>query len=77
MGSSGNVFIYLRGTAAIGSNKGMLAVEQEIEELVRLRDLKKEELQKEIVDYQTLVDKINLNINKIPKSEADIEKMLG
>jgi len=77
MGSTGNVFIYLKGTASIGNNKGMEAVEKEKNRLTEELKQKKEELIKQIETIQEEYNFIQENIGKIPKSKSDIEKMLG
>jgi hypothetical protein len=77
MGSTGNVFIYLKGTASIGNHKGMEAVEKEKNRLTDELKQKKEELIKQIETIQEEYNFIQENIGKIPKSKSDIEKMLG
>ena len=77
MGSSGNVFIYLKGTASIGDNKGMEEVKSEKSRLLNEFEIKKEELIKQIDIIRQEGHFISENISKIPKSKSDIEKMLG
>lgn len=77
MGSSGNVFIYLKGTASIGNNKGLEDVKNEETRLLNEFELKKEELKKQIDILREESQFITDNIDKIPKSKSEIEKMLG
>ena len=77
MGSSGNVFIYLKGTASIGNNKGMEDVKKEETRLFDEFEQKKVELKKQIENIQEDYNFIQENIGKIPQSKSDIEKMLG
>ena len=77
MGSTGNVFIYLKGTASIGNNKGMEEVEKEQNRLTEELKQKKEELIKQVETIQEEYNFVQENINKIPKSKSEIEKMLG
>lgn len=77
MGSTGNVFIYLKGTASIGNNKGMKDVENEEARLFNEFEFKKEELNKQIDNLREESQFLTDNIGKIPKSKSDIEKMLG
>ena len=77
MGSSGNVFIYLKGTASIGDNNGMEEVKREKSRLLNEFEVKKEELTKQIQIIQEEYNFIQENIGKIPKSKSEIEKMLG
>jgi len=77
MGSSGNVFIYLKGTASIGDNSGMEEIKSEKSRLLNEFEVKKEELTKQIQIIQEEYNFIQENIGKIPKSKSEIEKMLG
>lgn len=77
MGSTGNVFIYLKGTASIGNNKGLEDVKNEETRLLNEFELKKEELKKQIDILRKESQFITNNIDKIPKSKSEIEKMLG
>ena len=77
MGSSGNVFIYLKGTASIGDNKGMEEVKSEKSRLLNEFEIKKEKLIKQINIIKEESQFITDNINKIPQYKSDIEKMLG
>ena len=77
MGSSGNVFIYLKGTASIGDNNGMEEVKREKSRLLNEFEIKKEELIKQIDIIRQEGHFISENISKIPRSKSDIEKLLG
>ena len=55
MGSSGNVFIYLKGTASIGNNKGMEDVKKEETRLFDEFEQKKVELKKQIEKQKKLL----------------------
>ena len=77
MGSSGNVFIYLKGTASIGDNKGMEEVKSEKSRLLNDFEIKKEKLIKQINIIKEESQFITDNINKIPQYKSDIEKLLG
>ena len=77
MGSSGNVFIYLKGTASVGNNKGIEDVNYEKERLLNEFEIKKEKLIKQINIIKEESQFITDNINKIPQYKSDIEKLLG
>ena len=77
MGSSGNVFIYLKGTASIGKNRGMEETEIESIRLLNELEQKKEEIKKQLDTIQKDYNFIQDNIDKIPKSKSEIEKKLG
>jgi hypothetical protein len=77
MGSSGNVFIYLKGTASVGDNKGMEEVKIEKSRLLNDFEIKKEKLIKQINIIKEESQFITDNINKIPQYKSDIEKLLG
>jgi hypothetical protein len=53
IGTSGNVFIYLRGTAAIGENKAMVETIKENENQEKLRTKQLKEKEKEIEELKT------------------------
>ena len=69
MGSSGNVFIYMRGTAANGDNKEVLKVKKEQEQKIELISKEIEEIKIELKD---LISKANL----IPQSIKEIKDKL-
>ena len=77
LGSSGNVFIYLKGTASIGNNKEMLKADEEEIKLLTERNKQKEEIENKNLAIQKRYDFINQNYKKIPASKSDIEKILG
>ena len=77
LGSSGNVFIYLKGTAAVGDNKEMHKAINEEEELLAKRELQKQEIEAKIETIQKKYQFIIENDEKIPSNPSDIEKMLG
>ena len=77
MGSSGNVFIYLKGTASIGDNKGMEEVKSEKSRLLNEFEIKKQELIKQIEIIQEEYNFTQENIGKIPQYKSDIKKLLG
>lgn len=77
MGSTGNVFIYLKGTASIGDNSNMEDIKSEKSRLLNEFEVKKEELIKQIRIIQEEYDFSNKNVSKIPKSKSEIEKLLG
>lgn len=77
LGSSGNVFIYLKGTASIGNNCEMLKAEEKEVKLLTERNKRKKEIENRILVIQKKYDFIAENYNKIPSSKPDIEKMLG
>jgi hypothetical protein len=70
IGSSGNVFIYMRGTAAVGENSVLVnALEEakkEIEDIERNLKIKKES-----------IEHLQEVKGKIPKSPKEIKKFLG
>ena len=70
LGSSGSVFLYLRGTAAIGENK-------ELEE--ELKQAKNEliEYEKSIQDKLDEIKELQGNLKKIPKSPKEIDELLS
>jgi len=69
MGSSGNVFIYMRGTACKGENEGVLTAEKQY-----LETLKKKE--KELALLKEKRNKLKENLSKIPQSKKDIATLL-
>ena len=77
LGSSGNVFIYLKGTAAVGENKEMYKAIDEEEELLAKRQAQKQEIEAKIETIQKRHQFIIDNYKKIPSSQSEIEKMLG
>jgi hypothetical protein len=77
MGATGNVFIYLKGTASIGDNKGIEDVKNEEAKLLKEFELKKGELKKQLDVLKEDWQFVNDNIDKIPRTKSDIEKMLG
>lgn len=79
MGSSGNVFIYLKGTAAIGNNNRMNSFKKEVKTLLDEFEQKKVELKKEIEIIQKDCQLIKDNIEKIPQSKfkSEIKRKLG
>ena len=77
LGSSGNVFIYLKGTAAVGENKEMHKAINEEEELSAKRELQKQEIEAKIESIQKRYQFIIENYKKIPSKISDIERLLG
>ena len=69
MGSSGNVFIYMRGTAADGDNKEVLKVKKEQEKKIELIS---KEIQEIKIELKDLISKANL----IPQSIKEIKDKL-
>jgi hypothetical protein len=77
LGSSGNVFIYLKGTAAVGNNKEMYKAINEEKELLAKREMLKKRIEAKIEKIQKKYQFIIENYKKIPSNPSDIEKMLG
>lgn len=70
LGSSGNVFIYMRGTAAIGKNDQMAKKVQEKKEEISLVEDQLKNMKKEIEEMQETK-------SKIPENKKEIESKLG
>lgn len=70
LGSSGNVFIYMRGTAAKGENK-------QITEALDRENWEIDQLQKEIEAKKVEVKKLQDLKSKIPQDKWQIDKVLG
>lgn len=77
LGSSGNVFIYLKGTASIGNNNELLKFEEKEVKLLTERNKQKKEIENKILVIQKEYDFISKNYNKIPQNKKDIKNMLG
>lgn len=70
IGSSGNVFIYMRGTAAVGENTVLTdAVNGALMEI--------EEMERDLQDKKKDIENLIEVKSKIPKSSKEIEKCLG
>lgn len=72
LGSSGNVFIYMRGTAC-KSNLG----NTEINELIEHKETALKEKQIILDEKKSKYEKYDKNLDKIPCKSNEIEKMLG
>ncbi|MEL6303169.1 MAG: hypothetical protein AAFQ20_00100 [Bacteroidota bacterium] len=70
LGTSGNVFIYMRGTAAKGQN-------DLIDKALKEAKLKIEQLKSDIEKKKMEVKKIQELKSKIPEDKWEIEKLLG
>jgi hypothetical protein len=77
IGSSGNVFIYMRGTACIGNNPRMVDAEKNNEKLRKERLIKESEILKNIQSNNDIKKFVNENISKIPKKLSDVDRLLS
>tara|TARA_B110000971_G_C19978906_1_gene486386 strand:- start:238 stop:1020 length:783 start_codon:yes stop_codon:yes gene_type:complete len=79
MGSSGNVFIYLRGTAAICKNKLMDECEVEVGKLKKERALMpiEKKLKLELDELRSKYKTLSANLERIPVKSKEIEAKLG
>ena len=77
IGSTGNVFIYLKGTASIGDNNETIDVEPQKKKLIEELKYKKEVLTKQTDILREKSQFVTDNIGKIPRSKSDIVKLLG
>lgn len=66
LGSSGNVFIYLRGTACVGNNKEVLDTIEKGNEQIEIK-------KKGLVSLEEEANIIRTNLLQIPKTEKEIE----
>ena len=70
IGSSGNVFIYMRGTAAVGKNIVLInAVNEALKEM--------DEMESNLKNKKRNIENLIEVKGKIPKSPKEIEKLLG
>lgn len=70
LGSSGNVFIYMRATACIGENDQIEIALKKLDNDIILAEKKISELNKEL-------EILNTNKKSIPQSKSQISKLLG
>lgn len=76
IGSSGNVFIYMRGTASIGKNSQMEDALKNNEKLRKEILIKESEIEKNIQRHKDIIKFINENIGKIPHNLSDVDSLL-
>jgi len=77
IGSSGNVFIYVRGTAAESKNKVLDETVIELEKIVSESENEVVSLEKEINELSKLIKELNLQKKKIPKNALELSWFLN
>ncbi|SRR6056297_3649281 len=70
IGSSGNVFIYMRGTAAVGKNTVLDDAEARAKEEIK-------QIETTLQNNKNDIEKLQAIVSKIPKNAKEIEKFLG
>lgn len=69
LGSSGNVFLYLRGTACKGINDLLDKYKKEISEEISEKIL---ELENSLIKIDKELEELSINLKKIPKSKSEL-----
>jgi len=77
IGSSGNVFIYVRGTAAESENKVLDKTVTELDKTVVETENEIVSLEKEIDELSELTKELNLQKKKIPKNVLELSEFLN